>query len=186
MRILLFISLFIIFCEGVKSQNNETLNNRTTQLEALAEKNDSEPVDDSYELDLDYFSRHPLNLNTADEEDLIQLHILEVLQVKNFISYRKLLGLLVSIYELQAIPGWDIGTIRQLLPYIKIGRDESLYSSLKERWKGGDEAVLMRAAQVIEKAKGFMKPNEPGNSYYEGSAQKIFLRYTYNYKQLLA
>jgi len=186
MKILLFISLFIIFCEGVKSQNNETLNNRTTQLEALSEKNDSEPADDSYELDLDYFSRHPLNLNTADEEDLIQLHILEVLQVKNFISYRKLLGLLVSIYELQAIPGWDIGTIRQLLPYIKIGRDESLYSSLKERWKGGDEAVLMRAAQVIEKAKGFMKPNEPGNSYYEGSAQKIFLRYTYNYKQLLA
>ena len=31
-----------------------------------------------------------------------------------------------------------------------------------------------------------MKPDKPGNSYYEGSAQKIFIRYTYNYKQLLA
>ncbi len=186
MRILLFISLHIIFCETVKGQNNETFNNRTTQLEAMAEKNDSEPEDDSYDLDLDYFSRHPLNLNAADEEDLIQLHILEVLQVKNFISYRKLLGLLVSIYELQAIPGWDIGTIHKLLPYIKVGRDESLYSAFKERWKGGDATVLMRAAQVLEKSKGFMKPVKPGNSYYEGSEQKIFIRYTYNYKQLLA
>ncbi|HXB31326.1 MAG TPA: helix-hairpin-helix domain-containing protein, partial [Puia sp.] len=174
MRNLLIIFLFIILCEAVKAQNNETPESRTTQLETLAERKETEPEDDSYELDLDYFIRHPLNLNTADEEDLIQLHLLEVLQVKNFISYRKLLGRLLSIYELQAIPGWDIGTIHRLLPYIKINRDESVYSALKERWKGGDAAVLMRTAQVIEKAKGFMKPVEPGNSYYEGSAQKIF------------
>jgi hypothetical protein len=186
MRYPLFIFLFIIFCPSVKAQNNETSDSRTVQLEAMAEKNDSQPEDDSYELDLDYFSRHPLNLNIADEEDLNQLHILEVLQIKNFISYRKLLGLLLSIYELQAIPGWDITTIHKLLPYIKIDRDESVYSALKERWKGGDASVLMRAAQVIEKAKGFIKPDEPGNSYYEGSAHKIFIRYTYNYKQLLS
>ena len=119
----------------------------------MAEKNNSEPEDDSYELDLDYFIRHPLNLNTASEDDLIQLHMLEVLQVKNFISYRNLLGPLLNIYELQSVPGWDMETIHKLLPYIKIGRDESLYSALKERWKGGDAAVLMRAAQVIEKVK---------------------------------
>jgi len=127
-----------------------------------------------------------MNLNTATEEDLIQLRILEVLQVKNFISYRKLLGPILNVYELQAVPGWDIETIHKLLPYIKIGRDESLYTSLKERWKGGDAAVLIRAGQVIEKSKGFMKPDKPGNSYYEGSAQKIYIRYTYNYNQLLA
>lgn len=182
----LFVFLFIIFCGTLRAQNNETSNSRTTQLEAIAEKNNSEPEDDSYELDLDYFIRHPLNLNSASEDDLIQLHILEVLQVKNFISYRNLLGSFLSIYELQSVPGWDMETIHKLLPYIKIGRDESLYSALKERWKGGDASVLMRVSQVIEKSKGFMKPAEPGNSYYEGSAQKIFIRYTYNYKQLLA
>ncbi|HEV3224416.1 MAG TPA: helix-hairpin-helix domain-containing protein [Puia sp.] len=186
MRESLLVFLFMIICMIVDAQINETTNNRSSQLEAVTEKKDSEPEDDSYELDLEYFRRHPLNLNTAAEEDLIHLQILEVLQVKNFISYRKLLGPLLSVYELQSVPGWDIGTIRKLLPYIMIGQNESVYSALKERWKGGDEAVLIRAAQVIEKAKGFIKPDKPGNSYYEGSAQKIFIRYTYNYKQLLA
>jgi hypothetical protein len=186
MRKTLFIFLSMIFCLELEAQINETSNNRAEQLETMTEKKDSEPADDSYELDLEYFSRHPLNLNTALEEDLIQLQMLEVMQVKNFISYRKLLGSLLSIYELQAVPGWDIETIHKILPYIMIGGDESLYSALKERWKGGDAAFLIRTGQVIEKAKGFMKPDKPGNSYYEGSAQKIFIRYTYNYKQLLA
>src|ERR1700688_296255 len=144
MRKSLFVFLSVIYCKLAEAQINETSNIRTTHLEALAEKKESEPEDDSYEMDLDYFSRHPLNLNTAAEEDLIQLRILEVLQVKNFISYWKLLGPILNVYELQAIPGWDIEMIHKLLPYIKIGRDESLYTALKERWKGGDAAVLIR------------------------------------------
>ena len=57
---------------------------------------------------------------------------------------------------------------------------------MRERWKGGDESLLLRAGQVLEKSKGFEKPSDPDASYYEGSAQKVFIRYTYNYKQLLS
>ena len=49
------------------------------------------------ELDLEQFRRHPLNLNSASEEDLMQLHILYPLQIRNFLSYRKILGALLSI-----------------------------------------------------------------------------------------
>src|ERR1017187_9139051 len=98
MRKSLFICLYMIFCLLVNAQINETSNSRAAQLETMTEKKDSAPADDSYELDLEYFNRHPLNLNTAVEEDLIQLQILEVMQIKNFISYRKLLGSLLSIY----------------------------------------------------------------------------------------
>lgn len=155
-------------------------------METLAERKDAEPEDDSYELDLEQFRKHPLNLNEVTEAGLIQLHLLNVLQIKNFIGYRTLLGPLLSVHELQAVPGWDIETIRRLIPYIRIGRDESVYSALKERWKGGDESFLIRASQVIEKSRGYRKPVDPDGSYYEGSPQKIFIRYTYNYKQLLA
>jgi hypothetical protein len=186
MKISLILILYVFFCIELKAQTIEMPENFTRQLEEMAEKTETEPKDDSYELDLNYFSRHPLNLNEAAEEELDQLRILEVLQVKNFISYRKLLGPLLSIHELQAVPGWDIATIHKLLPYIMVGRDESVYSALKKRWRGGDEVVLVRASQVIEKSKGFEKPIEPGASYYEGSPQNIFIRYTYNYKQLLA
>ncbi len=181
-----FIIYLILFFIRSYAQTNDLPEYRVTGLETMAEKTQMEPADDSYDLDLDYFKRHPLNLNTAEENELYRLQILEVLQVKNFISYRKLLGPLISIHELQAVPGWDIETIRRMLPYIIVSRDESMYATLKERWKGGDADVLLRASQVIEKSKGYEKPVGPGASYYEGSPQNIFIRYTYNYKQLLA
>jgi hypothetical protein len=112
--------------------------------------------------------------------------MLNDLQIRNFISYRKLLGPLLSVHELQAVPGWDLETIRVLIPFIRIGRDESVYSALKERWTGGDASILLRAGQVLEKSKGFEKPSGPDASYYEGSAQNFFIRYNYNYKQLLS
>jgi hypothetical protein len=55
----LFVFLSTIFCLLVNAQINETLNSRAEQLEMMTEKKDAEPADDSYELDLDYFSRHP-------------------------------------------------------------------------------------------------------------------------------
>jgi Helix-hairpin-helix motif len=176
----------MIFYGVLRAQVNETIDYRTRQLEAIAERDETEPEDDSYELDLDYFSKHPLNLNKATEEELIQLHMLSVLQVKNFLSYRKLLGSLLSIHELQAVPGWDVETIQRLLIFVRVAHDESAYSALKERWKGGDAAFLVRASRVIEKSRGYQKPAKPGDSYYEGDPQEIFIRYTYNYKQLLA
>jgi hypothetical protein len=182
----LTVGLFLFFCSKTNAQTADPPEFRSGQLEAFAEKKDAEPEDDSYEMDLEQFSRHPLNLNSAAEEELIQLHLLNALQIRNFISYRKLLGVLLSIHELQAVPGWDITTIRRLIPYIVIGRDESVYSALKERWHGGDESFLVRASQVVEKSKGYSGGSGPASSYYEGSRQKIFIRYTYNYKQLLA
>ena len=39
---------------------------------------------------------------------LKQLNLLTPVQISNLLSYRKLLGNFLSIYELQAIPAWDL------------------------------------------------------------------------------
>jgi hypothetical protein len=182
---LLIVLLVILNIPGFAQPTNEP-ESRREALETEAERKGSEPNDDSYELNLDELSRHPLNLNTASGEELIQLHVLNALQVRNLISYRKLLGPFLSLRELQAVPGWDIETIRELLPYVKADQDNSPYTALRERWKGGNGSLLIRAAQVLEKSRGFEKPATPSTSYYTGSAQKIFIRYTYNFKQMLA
>ena len=62
----------------------------------MAEKNDAEPEDDSYELDLEYFSRHPLNLNTASEEELMQLHMLISFADQKFSFIQKIAGTLTK------------------------------------------------------------------------------------------
>ncbi len=180
--------VFLLLCLHVTGlgQDGHIDEYQTGQLETIAEKKNADPEDDSFETDREFYSKHPLNLNTAVAEDLLQLHMLQTLQVSNFIMYRKLLGPLLTVHELQAVPGWDPETIRRLLPYIRVGRDESVYSALGERWKHGDAAFLIRVGQVLEKSIGFNEPVRPGSAYYEGSAQKIFFRYTYNFKQLLS
>ncbi len=159
--------------------------NEASRLEAFANRTDAEPEDDSYEQGLENWKLHPLDLNRASSDEMYTVPGLTALQIANFIMYRKLLGPLLSIYELQAVPGWDEETIKELLPYIKVGKEESLYSAVRERWKGGDADVLLREGQVLEKSVGYEKPARAGASYYTGSPQKIFFRYSYNYKELL-
>src|SRR6476659_8501480 len=76
------------------------------QLEDLIAANESEIEDDSYIQQLDRFRKEPVNLNTADETELKELRIVTDLQIESLISYRRLFGALIDIYELQAVPSW--------------------------------------------------------------------------------
>jgi hypothetical protein len=180
-----FVFLLLSIYVKLDAQKTDPANFISSQLEAQTEKKDDQPEDDSYEMDLETLIKNPMNLNRATEEDLMQLHLLTVIQIKNFISYRHLLGPLLSIHELQAVPGWEVEDIRQLLPFVRITRDESIYSALHNRWNGGDHALIIRTGRVLEKSKGYDIPVQPATQYYMGSPLKLFLRYTYNYKQLM-
>jgi hypothetical protein len=145
-------------------------------------ESDQESIDDdNYLQQLDFYRRRPLNLNTATEEEMAALNILHELQLKNFISYRRLMGNLISIYELQAIPGWDIGLIRQLLPYITVSNRISLIENFLERREGAVNSLLLRYANIIENPEGYAKLVTPGSQYYMGSRAQLMLRYKYNY-----
>lgn len=153
------------------------------QLENLTQANeDAITEDDSYLQEMHHFLKEPLNLNYADAGLLQQLRILTPIQISNLLIYRKLFGNLVDIYELQAVPGWDISLIQKIRPYITVSEKIILFNSLASRFKNGDQSFLLRATQVLEKSKGYLK--DSGN-FYEGSPQKILLRYKYKFKNLL-
>jgi hypothetical protein len=97
-------------------------------LENGTEQEVNDPDDDEYGQQLEYFKKHPLNVNEATEEELRFLHLLSELQIINFIRYKKIVGELIDIYELQSIPGWDIVTIRKLLPFITVKENQTLKS----------------------------------------------------------
>ena len=153
------------------------------QLENLSDADQSETEDDSYLTELDAFRKNPININTAEADELKQLRLLTDLQIDNLILYRKHFGNLINIYELQAIPTWDINTIRKLLPFISIATPINVSSELKNRFKDGEHNLLFRISQVIEKSKGFDKSTT--GTKYLGSPQRMLLRYRYNYKNLL-
>lgn len=153
------------------------------QLENLADITEEETEDDSYLQELVQFRKNPLNLNAADADELKQLRILTELQISNFIIYRNLFGSLINIYELQAVPSWDIITIRKLLPYIIITDPVSVKEETRKRFREGDHSLLLRVSQVLEKSRGFEKSTS--GTKYIGSPQRIFFRYRYTYKNLL-
>ena len=153
------------------------------QLENLTDADQAETEDDSYLQQLEQFRTNPLNLNTADINELRELRILTDLQIANFISYRRLFGKFISIYELQAIPTWDVHTLRKLLAFITVASPVSLKDDLAFRFKEGGHSLLFRFTQIIEKQKGFDR-STPGTKYL-GGPQRLFLRYRYTYKNLL-
>jgi hypothetical protein len=152
------------------------------QLENIAETNDEDPKDDNLLQQLDYFRRHPINLNEATIEELQSLKIITDLQINNFIRYRNLFGKLVSIYELQAIPTWDVLTIKKILPYIFVGDAVSLKENFRSRFHNGDQSLLFRITRVLEKSKGY--DTSLGN-HYLGDRNHLLFRYRYQYKDLL-
>lgn len=153
------------------------------QLENLTDADQAETEDDTYLQDLEHFRKNPLNLNIADAEELKQLRIITDLQIANLISYRNLLGKFIHIYELQAIPAWNIATIKKILPFITITVPLKLKEEAGKRFSDGEHSLLLRLSQVLEKSKGF-DPSSTGSKYL-GSPQRIFVRYRYTYKNLL-
>ena len=186
MKKIFIIILFISFSfSSAKSQEKEHSNSTTEQqLENLAEADDAETEDDSYWQRMNYFKKHPINLNEAVEEDMEELKILTALQIQHFLNYRRLLGKLVNIYELQAIPAWDIITIQKILLFVTVKNNKTIVESLNARWSGGEQVFLIRYGRVTEKSKGYETP-KPNSSYYAGNPDKLYFRYKYNYKNLL-
>src|SRR5688500_1674692 len=49
----------------------------------------------------------PYDLNKVTEDELKLLHVLDDNQVENFVAYREEQGIILDIYELQVISGFD-------------------------------------------------------------------------------
>jgi len=86
---------------------------------------------------------------------------------------------------LQAVPGWDVATIQKLRPYVTVSAALGFMEDMRSRFKGGENNLLIRATQILEKSRGYRQGPPQTNSYYMGSPQRIFMRYKYNYKNLL-
>lgn len=169
-------SFFICAAQDIPQETEQ-------QLENLTDLDQSETEDDTYLQQLALHRKYPLNLNIADANELRELRILTDLQIQNLLSYRRLLGKIIDVYEIQAIPSWDVNTIRKLLPFITVNSPVSISEDLLKRFAGGDNSLLLRVSQVLERSKGFDR--SMSGTKYQGSSQRIFLRYRYNYKNLL-
>ena len=175
-------SCFIIYAQQTELPNITT----EQQLENITENNeDLETEDDSYLQEMAQFQKNPININSADETLLKELRVLSPMQIQNLLAYRTLLGNLVNIYELQAVPGWDLHTLRKIRPFITVNNEPGLMETIGSRIFQGENSILIRASQTLEKSRGYLLDSSTAKNFYPGSPQKLFLRYRHTYKNLL-
>ncbi|QRR02750.1 ComEA family DNA-binding protein [Dyadobacter sandarakinus] len=119
----------------------------------------------------------PLDLNTASRDELAATFILSEAQLNAFFDYKLTAGPLLSLYELQAVPGFSLTTIYRLLPFVTVSsRQMPFRESLA---KPTQHFLMVRGSRDIEKAKGFMPPTAQSKSRYAGPPAGAFLRYRY-------
>ncbi len=180
-----YAALIIIFLLTYSVSYAQEQENIIAALEQYAELMAEEGVEKqggSLMLQLENLKKHPINLNRANADDLKELPELSDLQIESFLSYRRLFGDLLNIYELQAIPTWNINTIQKLLPFITVVRNTSLANS--ERWNNGSHAILIRSSRILEKSLGYTSQSD-SSTRFMGTADRLMIRYSYNYRNLL-
>ena len=181
-----YIFIILFCCTSLLARSQTETTTTEQQLENQAEADETETEDDTYLQLLSNYKKNPLNLNQADESDLKELRVLTALQIQNFFRYRNVFGALINIYELQAIPTWDVETIQNVLPYITVRPVVNLREELGKRFSEGNHSLLLRETYMIEKSRGFkQKDSANATSFYPGSRDKVFFRYKYVYKNLL-
>jgi hypothetical protein len=151
-----------------------------TIVESIVEEL-SEETDDEFDFSdisdrLDYYLKNPIDLNRTDERELMELYFLSSIQVRELLLHRELSGKFISLYELQAIEGFNEQSIQRLLPFVRVqeGVDQA-----DMKFKEGKHDLIFRYGRILEKQKGYISPERSGQSQYLGTPDRLFMRYRY-------
>jgi hypothetical protein len=174
---------------GVNAQSQEYAEEIIQQrIEELASRSDEEL--DFSEL-FDHFLnlyQNPININTANQQDLEQLMFLNDNQIMVLLAQRKRKGAFQSIYELKDLDGFYVDVILAIEPFISLDRVEKPDPlKLSQMLKYGRNQVLIRYSSVLEDQAGYMPIDdsslaESPNSRYLGDKNKLYFRYKYTYR----
>ncbi|MFB9864478.1 ComEA family DNA-binding protein [Rufibacter immobilis] len=148
--------------------------------ELFAQQTDENTVayEDLYETLLQYY-RQPLDLNRASREELRGLWLLSEGQISALLQHIQDNGRLLSLYELQAIPGFDLLTIRRLLPFVTVqALGQAGQRPWRERLRNADNhSLLLRYDRTVQERRGYTPPEGRSTTRYAGSPDKYLLRY---------
>lgn len=152
-----------------------------SQTEAILEQyadTESEEADITEQESLFAFRmNHPVNINEDDGTALAELGLVHPMQIQWLLEHRRVFGSFLSVYELQAVPGWDAALFKQVQPFITVEKNEKKIP-LKKLWTSGTHQWIVRYRQVLEQAQGY-RPNSSGLIPYQGSAGSVLFRYRY-------
>lgn len=179
-RLSLLIFFLSFIAVSLQAQNQPDGTDVQEVIENTASQNESESFDyDAFIDELEQFRKNPINLNKADENTLADLPLLTPVQVTSLLQYIQLHGNLLSIYELQAVPGFDIPTIQKILPFVMVDNDiDDKVVPAAKLFSKGTFIFVSRYRQNLEKSEGYRRTDGSG---YLGKPFNLFVRFRYNF-----
>ena len=177
--------LILILCLMAVLTHAQDYPRQTYNLEKLADE-----IFPMQDLDLNYeelyenlaqLLSNPIDLNAAGPEELRSLFVLREEQVDQLLRYRTEQGPLLSVYELQAVPGFDPATIYRLVPFVTVtDPSQSINKNFFKRVTSErNNFFIMRYEQTLENKKGNLSDTD-STSRYAGSPGKFYTRFRVN------
>jgi hypothetical protein len=192
MKKLLLIFGWILLISPLLAQNfpKEEIDLDSFIQDLFALQDDDSNYEDLYET-LFMLYQNPVNLNRTTPEELRSLYVLSELQIDQFFKHVEKNGKLLTIYELQAIPEWDMRTIYNLMPFVTVrnaGLNIDSRSLFKRITSEENQFLMIRYQRTLQEREGYSRYQ--GNiefpfteytdtipNYYLGSPDKIYARY---------
>ena len=195
MKRLVLIILSLSFTMFAKAQiaidtlSTEALNNLLIeQVERLAEDGDDDLDYEDLLENYIFFSENPVNLNSDEIMQLVELRLITVFQFEALQQYRRYYGDFLFLDELAMVDGFDEHTLTIIRPLVCISQDQSKDKlTFNKLARYGKHQIVSRYEQVLEKQQGYAPIDDSSllakpNSRYLGSPQKYQLKYSYNYR----
>ncbi len=147
---------------------------------------------------LRYYRKHPLDLNTASPEELAEIPYLSPYLITQLKAYIRRNGKLISIWELQAVPGFNKRIFEKIKPYVTVKQVGEYDIKEKDQWiappklseilKNGKFTFIQRFERTLEDKEGYLRQELPDSvketkSYYLGNPWRIYSRLRFQYKQ---
>lgn len=188
-KILLFTLKFFIFSSPLFAQRDSIPSVLPPYIQETIEdflqNTESEGVFDFNTIleTLEAYYEHPLDLNQADEADLQSLQLLSDVQILNFLEYRRRLGPLIALYELQAIPSFDLASIRRIQSFVTLRTNiDDFQVPLANMIREGKNELYLRWNRIAEPQKGFTQIDQKTLlPIYEGDPNQVYSRYKHAY-----
>lgn len=128
--------------------------------------------------------RNPINLNKASMEDLRSIPYLTPVLIHNLFEHIRKYGALLSIYELQAVPGFTKEVFERIKPYVTVQGQRMDVSNEKhprgpsfaQIRKDGKWEWIGRVSKELEQEAGYTATNG-----YLGNPYRYYTRMRYRY-----
>lgn len=171
-KLILFMLFFVLFSkQNAMAQVLDSIPSSTTEERAVEDallQADARMDDDEWVQRKENLKKNKINLNTCDANLLRQLPLLNEIQIHSFLQYRLSIGSLISIYELQAVPYWDVNTIKKILPFVDIQTKIIVNNNYRQ-------TLLLRTGW----SNNNLIDSSISSTYWQGNAQRAMIRYIY-------